>query len=65
MSTFADAHQGGIVLVRHEGSVYTAGWRSTCTCGWQAGDVRTQQGTCLLDHWAHLSEARATTKETA
>jgi hypothetical protein len=65
VSAFADAHQGGITIVRHEASVYTAGWQASCTCGWVGTEVRHQPSRCLIDIDAHLTDVRPAKKERA
>jgi len=57
-------HEAHVEMV-HDARGYTVGWTITCSCDWRSSELREHPATTIRDHWAHLLDVYAPTKETA
>ena len=62
--TLAGCDEPRIVIVP-DARGYTAGWTLVCSCGHESHELRATPGLALIDHWKHLRDAVAMTKESA
>jgi hypothetical protein len=54
------AHEGSIDAVK-DAHRYSIGFTTTCSCGWQSGELRDREGQALIDHWQHLTDIQGDT----
>jgi hypothetical protein len=48
-------HEGSIDAVK-DAHRYSIGFTTSCSCGWQSGELRDREGLALIDHWQHLTD---------